>query len=326
MRLLTGYFFSLLCIATPVSIDLANSQFCAAAEKKHQKLSFTDVYEPSTVIQLSDGLILIAEDEGSHPLLVSRLIESENGLKLEPVRLRKDDSPIDDLEGSALGKDGAIYLITSHSLTKNDKRKKERELLSRLTFKDGKIADDTVYGRLFSPINTALESESESGIDKFQQFNIEGLCFDSTKNKLLLGLRSPLSENKAIIMVLENPYALFSEGQVPRFQEKKIFLDIGGGGIRSIVYDSKRKTYLLANEILSKKGKLQAAIWAWDGKPQSSPTRVTLPKIKAMKNIEGMALVGFKKKTFLLLVSDDGTRKKKKGAHYYFLDTSSLAY
>jgi hypothetical protein len=326
MRLLTGYFFSLLCIATPVSIDLANSQFCAAAGEKQQKLSFTDVYEPSTVIQLSDGLILIAEDEGSHPLLISRLIESENGLKLKPIRLKKNDSAFDDLEGSALGKDGAIYLITSHSLAQNDKRKKKRESLSRLTFNDGKISDDTAYGRLFSPINAALESESENGVDKFQQFNIEGLCFDSRKNKLLLGLRSPLSENKAIIMVLENPYALFSEGQVPSFQKKTIFLDIGGGGIRSIVYDSKRKTYLLANEIPNKKGKLKPAIWAWDGKPQSSPARVTLPKIKGMKNIEGMALVSFKKKTFLLLVSDDGTRKKKKGAHYYFLDTSSLAY
>ena len=115
MRLLTRYFFSLLCIATPVSADLANSQFCAAAGQNQQKLRFTDVYEPSTVVQLSDGLILIAEDEGSHPLLISQLIESENGLKLEPVRLKKRGSAVDDLEGSALGKDGAVYLITSHS-------------------------------------------------------------------------------------------------------------------------------------------------------------------------------------------------------------------
>ena len=326
MKILTSYFFSFSLIAILLSIDIADGQFCAAAGENMQKLSFTEVYEPSTVTQFGDGLILIAEDEGKRPLLVSRLIESEKGLELNPVRLERTDNAIDDVEGSALGKDGAIYLITSHSTANNDKRKKKRELLTRLTFKGDKISDTDTYGGLFSPIIAALQSEFKNGVDPSQQLNIEGLCFDSTKNKLLLGLRSPLLEDRAIILTLENPYALFSKGQAPRFQKKMIYLDMGGGGIRSIAYDSKRKTYLLANEIPNGKGKLRPVVWAWDGKPHSPPTRITLPKLKGVKNIEGMTLVKFQKKTFLLMVSDDGNRKKKKGAHYYFLDTSALIY
>ena len=270
-------------------------------------------------------MILIAEDEGKRPLLVSRLIESGKGLELDPLRLKKSVTSVDDLEGSALGKDGAVYLITSHS-TANNKRKKKRELLCRLVFKGTTITDINTYDKLFSPIITALQDDFKKGVDPSQQLNIEGLCFDSSKNKLLLGLRSPLMEERAIILTLENPYALFSNRQSPRFDKNKIYLDLGGGGIRSIAYDSKRKAYLLTNEIPNDKGKLRPAVWAWDGNPHSQPTRVTLPKIKGIKNIEGITLVSFHTKTYFLMVSDDGIRKKKKAAHYYFLDTSALVY
>ena len=303
-----------------------NVQLGTASGKKQQVSTFSEIYEPSTVIQLPDGLILIAEDEGDQPLHLSRLVNLEGDLKLEPVQLPKIDPVPDDLEGSDLGKDGAVYLITSHSINKKGKRKKKREVLARLTFKNGKISEYTAYDGLLIPLKKALEANSEMEAAGFQQLNIEGLSFDSSRKRLLLGLRAPLAGNKAIILVLENPYTIFSEGQAPRFQQKNIYLNLGGGGIRSVAYDSRRKVYLFANEIPNKKGKLRPAVWAWDGNPRSSPARVALPKLKGIKNIEGITLVQFQKKKYLLMVTDDGARKRKEGAHYIFLDTSALLY
>lgn len=288
--------------------------------------TFNMIYEPSTIIQLRDGNILIAEDEGDNPLFLSPLVNIKSGPELKPVRLQGINGVLDDLEGSALGKDGAVYLITSHSSDKKGKRKKKREVLTRLTFKDGKISDNTSYYNLLVPMRKVLEDESKIKSANLKQIDIEGLCFDSSQERLLLGLRSPLAGNMAVILVLENPYTIFSEGQNPKFQKKMIYLDIKGGGIRSMTYDPERKAYLLVNEIPNKKGKLRPAVWSWDGKSNSSPIQVKLPKLKGIRNIEGITLTKIKNKTFLLMVADDGNRKKKEGAHYWFLDTSTLVY
>ena len=309
-----------------LGLNSMNVQVCAAAGKKQQISTFSEIYEPSTVVQLADGLVLIAEDEGDQPLYLSRLVNLEGALKLEPTQLQNIDPAPDDIEGSSLGKDGAVYLITSHSKNRKGKRKKKREIFVRLTIKNSKISGYTSYNGLFDPIKKAFETNSGMKTAGLQQLDIEGLSFDGSKKRVLLGLRAPLAGDKAVILVLENPYTIFSEGQAPRFQQKKIYLNLGGGGIRSIAYDSQHKVYLFANEIPDKKDKLRPAVWAWDGKPRSSPVRVVLPKLKGMKNIEGITLVQFQKKTFLLMVADDGVRKKKKGAHYCFLDTSTLIY
>lgn len=318
--------FTLTGILALLGLNFMNVQLYAASGKKQQLSTFAGIYEPSTVIQLADGLVLIAEDEGDQPLYLSRLVNLEGDLKLEPVQLQKIDPVPDDIEGSSLGKDGAVYLITSHSKNKKGKRKKKREVFARLTLKNGKISEYTPYDGLLISMKKALEGDSEIETARYQQLDIEGLSFDSSKKRLLVGLRAPLAGDKAVILVLENPYTVFSERQTPRFQQKNIHLNLGGGGIRSIAYDSQRKVYLLANEIPCKKGKVRPAVWAWDGKPRSSPARVELPKLKGIKNIEGITLVQFQKKTFLLMVTDDGVRKKKKGAHYCFLDTSALVY
>ena len=326
MRERPRYFLYLIWMVVFLSLHLFSVQICTAAGKKQQIPTFTEIYEPSTVIQLPDGSVLIVEDEGDQPLSLSRLVNLESDLRLEPVRLRKTDPALDDLEGSGLGKDGAVYLITSHSKNKKGKRNKEREILARLTFKNGKISKSTIYDGLFFPMIEALEGDSEIEDAEVHQLDVEGLCFDSSKEKLLLGLRAPLAREKAVILVLENPYALFNEVQAPRFQRENIYLNLGGGGIRSIAYDYQRKVYLIANEIPNKKDKLRPMVWAWDGKPRSAPARVVLPKLKGMKNIEGITFIKIQKKIFVLMVTDDGDRKKKKGGHYIFLDTSALVY
>ncbi len=326
MRKQFGDFLPLIGMVTVLGVNLLNVPLCAAAGKKQQVSTFAEIYEPSTVVQLADGRILIAEDEGDMPLYLSRVVNLKGNLILEPVQLQGTDVALDDLEGSALGKDGNVYLITSHSVNKKGKRKKKREVLVRLTIKDDKILEIKTYNGLLLPIKKALRSKSGIGAAELQQLNIEGLYFDSAKKKLLLGLRTPLAGNKAIILVLENPSALFSKGQAPKFQQKNIYLEMGGGGIRSITYDSRHKVYLLTNEIPNKKGKLRPAVWAWNGKPHSQPSRVVLPKLKGIKNIEGITLVKYQKKTFILMVADDGIRKKKKGAHYCFLDTATLIF
>ncbi len=91
MRERPRYFLYLIWMVVFLGLHLFSVQICTAVGKKQQIPTFTEIYEPSTVIQLPDGSVLIVEDEGDQPLSLSRLVNLESDLRLEPVRLRKTD-------------------------------------------------------------------------------------------------------------------------------------------------------------------------------------------------------------------------------------------
>lgn len=286
---------------------------------------FLHIYEPSGVLYLSNGDVLIIEDDGRNPLHLISLADHSSVDFSRPHVTMKLSTSVDDLEGIALGKDETVFLITSFSPDRKKKRKKKRQRLIQFQIKDGRIVHELHFDNLLPYLIQQLKKEKHIDGGGADTLNIEGITFDAEKKRLFIGLRSPLVKGRAIIAVLENPYEIFSGTTPPIFTGRNIMMDLGGEGIRGITYNYTLGLYLITNEVKNKKGKLRPGLWGWDGKPADKPTRISLPKMKGIKNIEGITQLTVGTRHFLLLVCDDGERKKQKGAHYILMDAEFLS-
>ncbi len=286
--------------------------------------SFSDLYEPSGVAYLSDGRVVVVEDDGDRPIRLFSTALDNGALVLTPEKLKGGFPNVDDLEGVSVGKNDKVFLITSHSQTKKGKRSELREQLIALTIHAGQNVTVESFGNLMPYVQSRLKDSLKLKDKQLDDINIEGLAFDATKEILFIGLRSPAYKKKAIILSLLNPYDLFNKKQNPVFDDEIILLDLEGAGIRAIIYDKKNNRYLLAGEAENKKGKLRSRIWAWDGQPNGKVSRLQVSQIKGAKNIEGLTIVQHQGSPVLLFVCDNGEKKNKEGGSYGFIDLKEL--
>lgn len=287
---------------------------------------FEKIYEPSGVVYHPSGKLLIVEDRKGAPLYIIGFSGELNSKtwRLEQTTQFELNEKTEDLEGIALGRDDSVFLITSFSSNKKGKRKTNRQRLILLKMVDGKVVQQQYYDSLLPELTRFLTRDKYFGKSDIDALNIEAISFDKDKARLVIGLRSPLKEGKSILLILENPYEIFMGNEPPVFSSQIIELDLGGGGVRAMTYDQSLQMYLIANEVENKKGKLRPGLWQWDGNAAHKPSKVSLPKMKGVKNIEGITPVLVNNKKYLLLVCDDGDRKEKEGAHYILLDYSML--
>ena len=294
---------------------------------------FEQIYEPSGVQQLADGRFVVVEDEAVHPMGIFAL--KPDGQAVERPLYRSSvfswSSPnrmlatLEDLEAITLDQDGRIYAITSHSRKENGKRADQREQLVRFGLDGDQIVDFQVVRNLRKKISRQHESLKDAArirdVKDEGGFNIEGLSFDADKRKLMIGLRSPLADSKAIIVVLENPVAVFDHGEKPRISDQLIKLDLAGGGIRAMSYDPHLNGFL----IISRKPKKSFKLWLWSGNTDEPPRRLRIPNIKNLRHAEGVTPVTIDgRPAGVLIVSDDGMGLKHKPGHYLFLRYEEL--
>jgi hypothetical protein len=294
---------------------------------------FEQIYEPSGVQQLPDGRFLVVEDEAVHPLGVFSL-QPDGQVSEQPLyrsSLISWSSPnrvlntLEDLEAVAVDEQGRVYAITSHSRKENGKRDDKREQLARFGLEGEQIVDFQVLRGLRKKISRQHGSLKEAtrirDVKDGGGFNIEGLSFDAAKQKLLIGLRSPLAGENAIIVVLENPRAVFDSDEEPRISDQLIELDLAGGGIRAICYDPHLGGYL----IISRKPNKSFKLWLWSGAADKAPQRLRIPDIKDLRQAEGVTPVLMDGRPVgILIVSDDGSGLKRKPGHYIFLRYEQL--
>lgn len=295
-------------------------------------LKFNHIYEPSGVQQLKDGRILIIEDEPERPLHILNVGSSgelKDNKSLDLLLRVAFSQKLDDLEAVTIGPDGYIYATTSHKRNKNGQRRAEREQLIRFKIKGNNIVDTGRVRNLVDAIKASniLGKVDEHGKGGLYNINIEALSFDKN-NRLMISLRNPLINNKSVILLLNNPMAIFSKGEQPIIDPRPILLDIQGGGIRAMSYDPSLKGYLLTNEVFSKNkmngDKKYSQISFWDGDPQHNPNPITLPSVINMRNIEGITPVMVNGEPRILLISDNGSLKKQRPANYLFLEYHQL--
>ena len=219
---------------------------------------FLHIYEPSGVLYLSNGDVLIIDD-GKNPLHLISLANHSSVDFSGPYVTMKLSTSVGDLEGIALGSDETVFLITSFSSDRKKKRKKKRQRLIQFQIKDGRIVHELHYDNLLPYLIQQLKKEKHIDGGGADTLNIEGITFDAEKKRLFIGLRSPLVKGRAIIVVLENPYKIFSGTTPPIFTGRNIKMDLGGEGIRGITYNYTLGFYLITNEVKNKKGKSEPA-------------------------------------------------------------------
>ena len=294
---------------------------------------FEKIYEPSGVLQLPDERFLVVEDEAAHPLGVFSLLPdgqvSEqsvyNSSLFSWASPNRALSTLEDLEAVTVDDQGRIYTITSHSRKANGKRADKREQLARFALDGERVVDFKVLRGLrkkISALHKTLKGAAKiRDVKDSGGFNIEGLSFDAAKQNLLIGLRSPLAGSDAIIVVLENPQAVFDEDEEPRISTRLIELDLHGGGIRALSYDP----YLGGFLIISRKPGKSFKLWLWNGNVDTKPKRLKVPGVKDLRQAEGVTPVRLNgRPEGILIVSDDGIGLKDKPGHYLFLRYKQL--
>lgn len=294
---------------------------------------FEKIYEPSGVLQLPDERFLVVEDEAAHPLAVFSLqpdgqVSEQSIYKRSLFSLVSPNralSTLEDLEAVTVDDQGRIYAITSHSRKKNGKRGDKREQLVRFGLDGEQIVDFKVLRGLRKKITTLHQSLKDAAkirdVKNSNGFNIEGLSFDAVKQNLLIGLRSPLAGSDAIIVVLENPQAVFDRDEEPRISPRLIELKLSGGGIRALSYDPHLDGFL----IISRKSGKSFKLWFWKGNVGTKPKRLKIPGVKNLRQAEGVTAVRMGgRPAGILIVSDDGTGLRGKPGHYLFVRYQQL--
>jgi hypothetical protein len=199
------------------------------------------------------------------------------------AREQRDNKPAgkssyDDIEGLAIRDDGSsgkvLYMMGSHSLDSERRLRKERQVLMRIrlgamgrprrAFPGG--SDSSIYpdiyrrlvpslihdadihrGQLGLSVISAPVKDGDSAKNTLKDLNIEGLSILPGTHDLLLGLRGPLDNKRAaLILRLRDPDKLFGSPTPDADFEVYARLDLGGRGIASLDYDATTGTFYIA--------------------------------------------------------------------------------
>lgn len=294
---------------------------------------FESIYEPSAVQQLADGRILVVEDEADRAMNILNLSgeagvteDHAAGLRL----MRGFGRLLNDLEGLSIDEDDRIYAITSHSLNKKGERRSDREQLLRFRISGNSVGEIRRMTNLREAMSSSevLQQELTAELGKepdFTELNIEGLAYLRQSGHLYLGLRGPLADDdRAMIVIIENPDEVFDEEADPRFG-KPVLLELKGGGIRALSFDPILDSFLIVNEIEGYEGNRYSQLWSWSGNPRHKPDPIALPDIINLNNVESIDSIQVEGVPRLLIMSDEGSEKKNEPARYMMLDYNQIS-
>ncbi len=211
-----------------------------------------------------------------------------------------------DIEGAtAIGT--RIYWITSHSRNSKGKARPGRQRFFATEIAPGQPPTLKPVGQPYVDLlrdMLAAETLKPYRLDEAARrppetnggLNIEGLAA-TADDKLLIGLRNPLPQQRALIIPLDNPAEVIA-GHRARFGEP-IELDLGQRGIRSI--ERFGANYLIVGGPTGDHGSF--ALFRWSGKNGDQPTPLTESDLKTLRPEALFAIPGSKN---VQLLSDDG--------------------
>ena len=294
-------------------------------------LPLTGIYEPSAIQQIPDGRFLVIEDEKQHPFSLVTICP-DGGISSTPLtpglmEAGDDFWKLDDLEGVALDRSGYVYATTSHSRDADGDEKKSRDKLVRFRIENDRVVAPVVVRGLKPALVAAhpvLASAAEiRDVKSVGGLNIEAMEISPDQQRLLIGLRSPLLDNLAIIAWLENPAAVFEAGEPPRISATLTTLDLGGNGVRGMAYLPSLGGYLVISGPVARE-QVQFQLWFWSGHRGEPARSVTVPGLQGFEHAEGVCPAMIDGRQRIIIVSDDGSREKGRFAHFLLLDPGQL--
>ena len=282
------------------------------------KNQFLHIYEPSGAVLLNDGKVLLVEDESRESLKLVNINKTGSVEELNTPIMSKETknifkNKIRDLEGVTSNGSYYIYAITSHSTNKKHKHKIPREQIVRFRYHNKKVSQVKLYHGLLDSLKLLHPKFKKSlfkreKISRKEEINIEALTWDKENKNLLIGLRGPLINNKAVIVPLKNPDDIFDKKENPKLGEP-ILLDLKGNGIRGMSWDNNRQGYwIIAGDV--GKRKKAFSLWFWDKKYNKLSKNREITNIGFAEGITYIDNIG------IFIVRDDGSAKRGRGATY----------
>lgn len=275
--------------------------------------SYSGICDASAAVSLGGGRFVVADDENSNKLFTYQIGESEPLSSLDLLDYLGNETDGDpresDLEAAAQIGD-TVYWISSLGTNKDGvaEENRSRFFATELAGESGALSVEMPAKPPIKTLRDALASEPRlASLDLAEAANrppkegglsIEGLAA-TPENTLLIGLRSPLKEGKAILVPLLNPAAVI-DGVEPSFGDP-IFIAMSGRGIRSIERVGER--YLILGGDPGE-GDIETRLYAWTG--AAGEAAVDLDA--AMDGLNGEALFAIDQNEIYVL-SDDGNRR-----------------
>jgi len=278
-----------------------------AASAQGLQARYEGLCDASAAVSLDERHFIVADDE-HNTLTVYRHGEAKRvgQVDLDKFLRAKKEA---DIEGAAQRGD-RIYWISSHARNSAGEAREDRhrffatDIRGKTVEPVGKPYTALLADLLAAPGLASLKladaarraAEAEGG------FNIEGLA-TAAEGSLLIGLRNPIPQGKAVLIPLLNPADLV-EGEGPARFGTAIRLDLGGRGVRSI--ERVGNGYLIAAGPPADEGTF--ALYRWSGQPADAPTPLRID----LGTLRPEALFAWPDGGLTLLSDDGGVKVGKK--------------
>ena len=137
--------------------------------------------------------------------------------------------------------------------------------------------------------------------------NTEGLAWDPNHEQLLIGLRSPLIGDQAILIPLKmrDPRGPFDQTNIQLAEPSLIILPLDGQGIRDLTYDPVLKSFLILSGPPENRPEDNFNIWEWNGQKDGHPRR--LLTLDGQRRPEGIASLTINGRNTLFITGDSGS-------------------
>ncbi|MGZ8143725.1 MAG: DUF3616 domain-containing protein [Methylosarcina sp.] len=290
-----------------------------------RELQHQGICDASGAVALDEQHFVVANDE-DNILKVYRSDKSGgpvSGISGRDINDYFDNNPKRkevDIEGAAQ-LDGIIYWITSHGRNKEGKPRPERHQFfgNGLSIENGNKSFKQIghsYTRLFEDMvkdprlrRYQLEAAAKLPPKEKGGLNIEGLAA-TPKKEILIGFRNPLSQDKAILLVLTNPKELLEKKDAHAIFGEPMELDLNGLGIRSLGYWKSQNRFLIAAGAYD--GSDHFSLYEWSGLENENPELIEVSGWPADFRPESVLFYPNRNNQFQLL-SDDGSLERIEG-------------
>jgi hypothetical protein len=267
--------------------------------------TFNGPCDASAAVALDASHFIVANDE-NNTLRIYRQGQPAPVASLNLTNFLGTADEESDIEGAAaIG--SRIFWITSHGRNSKGKARPARQRFFATEIVPGQPPTvkpiGQAYANLLRDLLAAeslkpyrLEEAARRPPEADGGLNIEGLAA-TADGKLLIGLRNPLPQQRALIIPLDNPDEVIA-GHSAHFGEP-ILLDLGQRGIRSI--ERIGKGYLIVAGPTGDNGRF--ALFRWSGARGDAPSPISAVDLK---DLRPEALLTIPDGNRVQLLSDDG--------------------
>ena len=203
-----------------------------------------------------------------------------------------------DLEAAAVIGD-RVYWMSSHSFNSKGEDKSKRKVFfaTKIVREEGKPPTLKDVGK---PVKSLRDSLAKAAGVKPEEMNIEGLAA-TPEDGLLIGLRAPLRDGRALVIPFRNPRAVVDDPDITPDFGAAVAIPLKNRGIRSMemLGNGTHQYAIVAGPVADKADGF--ALFRWGG-PGTDPVEVEGADFAGIKPEAAMSVPG---QNLLQLLSDD---------------------